>query len=92
MDLKMVQFFLCQCCHLDLAIPTRGVLAARGMPADKSSPLCGYMEESILHCLFQCSKVVEVWRLCCPAVLNDVNDTFCWSFMSWWTNMESICV
>lgn len=60
-----VQFFLWQIC--DAAIPTKSVLANRGIPFDETCPFCGNMEETIQHCIIHCSRALEIWSLGFPS-------------------------
>ncbi|KAJ1377582.1 Ribonuclease H domain [Sesbania bispinosa] len=46
-------------CHNSL--PTRGIIAHRGIQISGICPRCGESEESILHCLRDCFKAKEIW-------------------------------
>ncbi|KAJ1438418.1 Reverse transcriptase zinc-binding domain [Sesbania bispinosa] len=55
-----IRFFIWQVCHNSL--PTRDILAHRGVPLSATCPLCNSSEEMIIHCLRDCAKAKEVWH------------------------------
>lgn len=88
-----VQFFMWQFCHD--AIPTRSVLAARGINTVDTCPRCGVGPETISHCLFACPQVADVWKK--SLVFICVSRKVPWHLkaqgrgcMIWWTSMGGI--
>lgn len=78
-DPANVQFFVWQFSHG--ALPTKGMLAERGIPIDPACPFCGAGVESIEHCLFLYGRVagvfVDVSRLSGPSLIQVA---ISWSF------------
>lgn len=61
-DPANIQFFLWQLCHG--TISTKSVLKGRGISTSDVCPVCGADAETIIHCLFSCSRAKEAWSRC----------------------------
>lgn len=74
-----VQCFLWQCCHQ--SIPTRAVLAARGIDINPLCSLCRSAPETMTHMLRDCPSSQEFWNSFPPPV--DPSDFYRSNLMEW---------
>lgn len=56
---EKIKFFIWTACHHSL--PTRSLLLNRGMLNSSSCPRCSANEESIMHCLQDCTFPRQIW-------------------------------
>lgn len=55
-----IQFFIWQICHF--ALLTSQCLNHWGVPLNPVCTVCNVEEETILHCLFACPRIMQVWQ------------------------------
>ncbi|OMO85278.1 hypothetical protein CCACVL1_10296 [Corchorus capsularis] len=63
-----VKFFLWRVRHNIL--PSKINLQRRGVPVDELCPVCGSIEDSLVHTFFTCSFSAKVWENSCPWVME----------------------